>query len=557
MTGKSDRWQAWVLGIAIFVMGGCGIAYEYTLSKVSSDLLGNSVRQWAVVIAVMLFFMGVGAEIQQRLPDRWLIDILAGSQTLLALLGGFGPLFLIQTFSFYPMNFGLVHYGLISVCGLLIGLEIPLITRLNETFMPTMRKNIGKVLRMDYAGALLGGLFWTFMLIPQFSISETALILSLITLAGLLLCVWIFREQARWAGCWMATIIIAMGLSVFGFLRSGDWALDAEQSLYRDHVVYSATSPYQRIVLTESRSGSLRCYINGHLQFSEEDEYIYHELLTHPPMALATKRERVLILGGGDGLALREILKYPEVRQVTLVDLDPFMTTMAREQPEVARLNDGSLSDERVSLKTIPAEGTGEKVPISVPDRSERFLGTDVKLPEVELVHLDASRYVAEAKGEGRFDVIILDFPDPSAPGLAKLYGLSFYGQLHALLAPGGVMIQQSTSPWHAREAFTCIGRTMAAADFSVVPLHANVPSFGDWGWWMAIPKSAGSAEALEKSLHSIVGFDVPTRYINLETLRASLVFAPGSLETTSDDITTLNHPAIFRHYLNAWQTSP
>ncbi|MFT6864414.1 MAG: spermidine synthase, partial [Akkermansiaceae bacterium] len=203
MKEGSDALKGWILGLAIFVMGGCGIAYEYTLSKVSSDLLGNSVQQWALVIAVMLFFMGVGAEIQQRLPDRWLVDTLAGSQIVLALLGGFGPLFFIQTFAFYPLHFSLVHYGLISLCGLLIGLEIPLITRLNESFMPTMRRNIGKVLRMDYAGALLGGLFWTFLLIPKFSITETALILALITLTGSLICVVIFRREAKWGWFWV------------------------------------------------------------------------------------------------------------------------------------------------------------------------------------------------------------------------------------------------------------------------------------------------------------------------------------------------------------------
>ena len=554
MKEASAGLKGWILGLAIFVMGGCGIAYEYSLSKVSSDLLGNSVQQWAVVIAVMLFFMGVGAEIQQRLPDRWMVDALAGSQILLALLGGFGPLILIQVFAYYPLHFSLAHYGLISICGLLIGLEIPLITRLNEAFMPSMRHNIGKVLRMDYAGALLGGLFWTFLLIPRFTITRTALILALITLAGAFACLWIFRHQAQRSLLWTVLLAGALALCGAGFWKSGDWAFHAEQSLYRDQVIYAKTSPYQRIVLTRGRNGNLRCYINGHLQFSEDDEYIYHELLTHPAMALARKRERILILGGGDGLALREVLKYPTVREVTLVDLDPEMTMMAATQPDVVRLNGGALSDERLRLKTIPAEGSGETAKIVTPNGSARFLNAKTSFPDIELVHEDASRYVAKAGGT--FDVIILDFPDPSSPGLAKLYGLSFYGQLHALLNEGGVVIQQSTSPWHARDAFCCIGRTLEAAEFSVMPIHVNIPSFGDWGWWIAVPKSNKSTAELTDSFSKIKTFEVPRRYLTQSTLQAAAVFAPTALDTQFDDITTLDDPAIYRHYLKAWKSS-
>lgn len=536
-------------------MGGCGIAYEYTLSKVSSDLLGNSVQQWALVIAVMLFFMGVGAEIQQRIPDPWLVDTLAGSQVLLALLGGFGPLFFIQTFAYYPLHFSLVHYGLISICGLLIGLEIPLITRLNESFMPVMRRNIGKVLRMDYAGALLGGLFWTFLLIPRFSITQTALILALLTLTGTLLCVLIFRHQAIYQKLWISILLLGLIACSIGLQQSKRWALKAEQSLYRDQVIHAVSSPYQRIVLTSSLSGKVRCYINGHLQFSESDEFIYHELLTHPAMTLAANRERILILGGGDGLALREVLKYPDVREVTLVDLDPMMTTMSARHPEMIRLNQNAFLDSRLTTEILPASGTGVIESTQIPTGSKRFLSQQIGPPQIEIIHQDASRYIAAT--EGKFDVVILDFPDPSSPELAKLYGLSFYGQLHNRLAPGGVIIQQSTSPWHAREAFLCVGRTMQAAGFKTLPLRANVPSFGDWGWWIAVPSSQTTPSDLKTKLQAATFTDIPTRYLNHSTMMAALVFPPGTFQSSSKDMTTLDDPAIFRHYLRAWRETP
>jgi spermidine synthase len=221
----------------------------------------------------------------------------------------------------------------------------------------------------------------------------------------------------------------------------------------------------------------------------------------------------------------------------------------------MVRLNEGAFSDARVNLRILLASGTGEKESILMPDRSERFLADSRELPEVEIVHQDASRYVAEA--EGGFDVVILDFPDPSSPGLAKLYGLAFYGQLRGLLRKGGVIIQQSTSPWHAREAFLCIGRTMEAAGFATVPLHANIPSFGDWGWWIGVSSNQMTAPELAGKLERLNAFEIPTRYLNGETLGAALVFAPGSLKSSSDDITTLDDPAIFRHYLRAWKESP
>ena len=198
------------------------------------------------------------------------------------------------------------------------------------------------------------------------------------------------------------------------------------------------------------------------------------------------------------------------------------MTEMAATQKDVVRINQGALSDHRLTLKTIPAESSGETTEIAIPNGNERFLSEFRKLPKVELVHQDASRYVAET--QGKFDVVILDFPDPSSPGLAKLYGLSFYGQLHGILRENG-------------------------------PLHANVPSFGDWGWWLATPDSQRSPADLKQALADIQSFDIPTRYLTRDTLLAATVFSPQSLETSFNDITTLDDPAIFRHYLNAWKS--
>lgn len=539
-------------------MGGCGIAYEYTLSKVSSDLLGNSVQQWAIVIALMLFFMGVGAEIQKRIQNERLIDALVGSQVILALLGGFGPLFLIQSFAFFPLHFSLVHYGLICSCGLLIGLEIPLITRLNETYAPEMRSNLGQVLRMDYAGALCGGLMWTFLLLPFFSISVMALILGLITLSCAILCVLAFHRRTHWSRGWLIILCLTILICCIGLRFSHQWALDAEQSLYRNKVVHSITSPYQRIILTESKDHKISCYINGHLQFSEEDEYIYHELLTHPAFLLNKRRQNILILGGGDGLALREVLKYPEVNSVTLVDLDPYMTNMAKRHPEVRRLNQNAFQDARVASLHVPATGTSESINIPPSPKQQRYVTSQKKQPTIELIHVDAAHFINKAipNPKNAYDIAILDFPDPSSPELAKLYGLGFYGQLRQLLAPNAIIIQQSTSPWHARDTYTCIGRTLNAAGFVAIPLHANVPSFGDWGWWLATAEGGRSAKQLIQELRAQKAMPTKTRYLTPDTLKAATIFPPQSLSLEATDITTLNNPAAFKYYLHSWQNN-
>ena len=544
--------QAWTLAVAILVMGGCGIAYEYTLSKVSSDLLGNSVRQWALVIAVMLFFMGVGAEVQRRVKDQALMSALVGSQILLALLGGFGPLLLILTFAWHPLNFGLVHYGLISTCGLLIGLEIPLITRLNEAYAPTVSKNLGTVLRMDYGGALIGGILWTFLLVPRFTISETSLLLGFLTLAGALGCLVIFRHKTPRFLALLVALIGSIAVLTFAFPRVNQWSNHAEQALYRDAVVHTVTSPYQHIVLTESRAGNLRCYINGHLQFSADDEYIYHELLVHPALLLAEKKQRVLVLGGGDGLAVREVLKHPSVEHVTLVDLDQLVTDLARTHPRLVSLNQNALTDSRVAIQPIPPVPSGKKAPLPGNPAAARY-APNHQAPTIELVHQDAASWIRQAHGSA-YDVILLDFPDPSSPGLAKLYGLSFYGQLQKLLTPGGVICQQATSPWHARPAFLCVGETMKAAGLAVLPLHANVPSFGDWGWWLAVPEKQQSSDQLRSTLEKLTSIPVPTRYLDPDTMRASLTFGPGRLAGAGSRITTLNDPAIYFYYLQSWQ---
>ncbi len=545
-----------MLGALMFVLGGCGLAYEYTFSKVASDLLGNSIRQWALVIALMLFAMGMGAELQRKLPDRKLFDQFFGSQVLLAILGGTGPLLMLWTYSTAPGHYVLIQYGLILIVGILIGLEIPLISRMNEEFTDGVRSNLAHVLKWDYIGALTGAIAWVYILPKFFDYTQMAFVLALMTLSITALGVLLLRRRLAHT---RALLGITAGLAVlmlWGVTQASHWAFFMEQKLFRDRVILAETTPYQHIVLTESPRGEIRCYINGNLQFSSVDEHIYHENLVHPAMTIAPNRQRVLILGGGDGMALREVLKYPDVEEVVLVDIDPAMTTLFRDDPLLSALNDHSFSHPNLTRHTAQREpGTGDTQTMEIIDYTSQFDSETRPVAEVRVLNLDAYSFLRQA--EGLFNVAILDFPDPNSPDLAKLYSYGFYTMLGQKMAAGGIAVQQSTSPTFARKAFLCIGRTWEAAEWEVCPYNDYVPSFGNWGWWIGSPraKTQPGARPIRERLTAIEDLSVPTQYLTPETVRAALVFGKDFYEDSPEEITTLTNAWVYRFYLEGWKT--
>lgn len=545
--------ESLILGFSMFAMGGCGLAYEYTFSKTASDLLGNSARQWAIIIGVMLFFMGVGADVQKYVKDRGLIDKLLLSELLLGFLGGFGPIALLFAYSHFASHFVLVQYFFISAIGLLIGFEIPLITRINENYSEDLRINLGRILKMDYIGSLCGALVWIFILPHFFTMVEAAFVLSFFTTGVAFLGLFYFRRMlVFFPGVLVAGLVSVTALG-FAFTRAGDWTSYAEQYLFIDRIVFSETSKYQHIVLTESPQGEIACYINGRLQFNSTDEHIYHEMLVHPAMELVQRRRKILVLGGGDGLAIREILKYGDVESVLLVDIDPMITDLASQNSYFTALNQHSLSDSRTRvMKNRALIGIG-KEKIDVLNQNFPRDGRIGSVAEVHILNADAAKYIEQIPG--RFDVVILDFPDPNSPELAKLYSLQFYQLLKSKLAKDGLFVQQSSSPVHTREAFLCIGRTMEQAGFAVLPYRENVPSFGEWGWWIGGHADRWTRERLQNQFQGIDSLSVETRYLTAELMRASRYF--GRLQLTSNhlDVSTITSPRVYDYYLRAWES--
>ncbi|MDJ0841674.1 MAG: polyamine aminopropyltransferase [Acidobacteriota bacterium] len=537
-----------VIYLMTFIMGGCGIAYEYTFSKISSDLLGNSAHQWAITIGLMMLFMGIGSDLQKHFKDKHLFDKFLFFEILLGLIGGFGSVAMLFTFGYFRDHYVLLQYSVTIAVGFLIGLEIPILTRINERYAPELKVNLGGVLRMDYVGAFLGAVSWVFILPKFFTLTQMSFVLGLFNLVTALVALIWFRRLAHRKILAFCVTIASIGALFVGLLKAPQWTVDAEQALYMDRIIYSNTTRYQHIVLTKAPSGDLFCYINGNTQFSSFDEHIYHELLVHPAMIIAQQRKRVLVLGGGDGLAVREILKYPDVEEVTLVDLDPGMTSLAMNQEDLAALNNGSLRHAKVKILENNAlvDAPDAKATVFTPDRTRLFHDQYHPVAEVNLVNLDAGKFVEQISGT--YDLIIIDFPDPNNMELSKLYSLSFYRLVHDKLARDGILVLQSTSPVHSREAFLCIGRTLTAADFNVLPYRDNVPTFGEWGFWIARRTDSGFTD-LKGDLQAIDAIPVPVRYTTPEIIDASLVFGLGQLDTPNDEINTILNNVVYRFY--------
>lgn len=536
----------------MFVMGACGLAYEYTLSKVSSDILGNSIRQWAIIIGVMMFFMGVGSDLQKHFKNRELVDKFIYFEILIGLFGAFGPIALLYTFAKIPTHYVLVQYFFVTAIGLIIGFEIPLITRINETFISELRVNLGAILKMDYIGSLVGSLAWIFLLPKFFTIMQSAFVLGLLNVFVALVTFYFFRDLAHRKLQIMASIATVFILLGIGMFSVNGWTSYSEQFLYRDRILLSETSKYQHIVLTKSRANDISCYINGHLQFNSFDEAIYHENLVHPAFALSPVHKRVLILGGGDGLALREVLKYKDVQSVTLCDIDPQMTTLARENPYFQMLNDNSLQDSRLTIIKNNALIPAGKEMLAVENQNDYHRHSFYDDVEINVINLDAAKFVEQISGV--FDIIIIDFPDPNSFDLSKLYSLTFYHNIKKKLSAYGIVVQQSTSPIHAKEVFLCIGRTLQSAGLTVVPYHDNVPTFGEWGWWIGGRSECYTAETISQKLRKTNTLEVPTRYLTPELVQASLIFGKNQLKSLNSDINTIDNNRAFAYYLKAWQ---
>jgi len=426
-----------------FVVATCGLVYELLAGTLASYLLGDSVTQFSTVIGSYLFAMGVGSWCS-RYVKREELRLFVRVELLIAIVGGFSAAALFLLFPIVD-TFRVPLYAIVLAIGFFVGLEIPLLMRILRGF--DFREVVSSVLTFDYVGALAASLLFPLVLMPWLGMIRTGFMFGMLNAAVALALLLTLPRAAAYAleKILSVVVLVVLGLGFAGAERLQRWS---EVAAYQEPVVYAESSRYQRIVLTRNRD-DLRLYLNGNLQFSSRDEYRYHEALVHPAMARAHNPRDVLIFGGGDGLAAREVLRYPSVRSLTLVDLDPAMTRLFSQTAMLTRLNRGSLTDRRMHV-------------------------------------INADGFLWARRATGRYDAIVVDFPDPVDFSIGKLYTDAFYRQLRRLLAPGGVAVVQSTSPLVAPTAFWTVAATLEAAGLRTRAYHAYVPSFGEWGFILA-----------------------------------------------------------------------
>lgn len=491
----------WLLAAAA-VSSGCGLAAELLLGTLASYLVGNQALAYGVAVGGFLAAMGLGAYLSRFVAEAGpphqarsiLLTRFFGVELLVAPLTALLPLGLFALFAIEgPLWLGLVLATLLL--GLLAGMEVPLLTRLIELDQG-VREALAGVLALDYVGALAGSLLFPILLLPLLGMFPSAVVIGAIPAWMVYLVGRVFPGMQRWRRSGLA---LGLGLLLFAPLVL-PVSNRLENTFYGAPIVSRRQSAYQRIVLT--RYGQdVRLFLNGDLQLSTLDEYRYHESLVHPALAASKAPHRILLLGAGDGMALREILKWPEVEEVLVIELDPQVVDLARRYPTLVHANRHAFDDPRVTVR-----------------------------------YGDAFRQVAELNQT--FDVILADFPDPDVEAIAKLYSLGFYRQIHQRLTPNGVFVTQASSPFFAPKAFACIAATLEAADFRVYPYTISVPSFGPWGFVLA-----GQSPIATNDLE----LPAPTQFLTPELL-PTLFVLPGDITLDAVQVNLLSHPVIVRY---------
>ncbi|MGN7611310.1 polyamine aminopropyltransferase [Magnetococcales bacterium HHB-1] len=501
--------QNLILLISITIAGFCGLIYELLIGSVGTYLLGNSIIQFSLTIGLMMTAMGIGTFLS-RLCIHSLLPWFIGTEILLALIGGLSVPALYGVYATKSIiGYYLVMIFLTLSIGILIGLELPLLTRILE-HRHTLKDNISNVLSLDYFGALAATILFPFILLPFLGNYRIGLVTGLINLGVALLNLRWFSTQLppNFRRHLFGLSFITTLLLMTPLLWADSMLLLWQNGLYADPVIYSQQTRFQKIVLTK-RGQDIRLFLNGHLQFASSDEYRYHESLVHVPMGLSPFHENILFLGGGDGLAAKQALQYPDVKKITLIDIDPQMTQLAKTAPFLTKLNQKSLLDSRVKV-----------------------------------INQDAYLFLQEQNQT--YEIIMADLPDPSHAALARLYSLAFYKNVQKHLSRYGIFVTQATSPFASPKAFWSIVKTLRQANFkTVIPYHLYIPSFGDWGFVLASNFSINPNQWNPPKN--------PLRFLDKKTF-LNLFHFPKDRSEHHVSINTLDASQIISYYHQGWK---
>ena len=502
-TEFSGRWRALLLA-AVAACAACGIVYELALLTLSASLNGGSIVATSLIVAGYIAALGAGALLVRPLLAHAAITFIA-VEALLGIIGGLSAAALYVVFAFVDGSTWVLAASTALIGGL-VGAEVPLLMTLLQRGRVAGPTDAGRTLAnlnaADYLGALVGGLVWPFILLPQLGMIRGAAATGIVNLvAAATVSIFLLRRVVSSRQLAMALCALAAALALLATLlvRARDIETTSRQRLYADPIIAYRHTPYQEIVITR-RDNDTRLYLDGGLQFSTRDEYRYTESLVYP--ALGKGARSVLVLGGGDGLAARELLRQPGIEKIVQVELDPAVIELARTTLHDA--NGGALDNPRVQV---------------VIDDAMNWL----RAPE---------RHPSEG-----FDAVIVDLPDPDTPVLGRLYSTEFYTLVAHALAPGGLMVVQSGSPFSTPTAFWRAVSTIRSAGYAVTPYHAHVPTFGDWGFALA---SRGDTAPIP----TMPANAPPLRFLNPQVLQAATVFS-GDVGPRALEPSTLDNPLI------------
>lgn len=499
-----------LLFLNVIIIATCGLIYELLAATVSSYVLGDSVSQFSFIIGVYLFAMGVGSYLS-RFIDKNVAEKFIDIELAVAAIGGFSAPLLFLTFA-YVTYFSIVLYSMVFIIGTLVGLEIPLLMRILKDKLD-FKELVSRVLALDYVGALLAALLFPIFLVPKLGLNRTSLLFGMLNAAVGIWATWLLEPLLTKRKIMILRVkgFIVIVLLAIALINADSLTTLAEDGLFVDNIVYAKSSPYQRIVVTRGKTG-YALFLNGNLQFSSFDEYRYHEALVHPAFAAyAGEPKRILVLGGGDGLALREILKYQSVETVDLVDLDPMMTGLSKAFPALGELNKHAFDDPRVTVTN-----------------GDAFVWLDNKETQP-------------------FDIAIVDFPDPNNFALGKLYTTRFYNLLKQKLKSESAVVIQTTSPLIARKSFWSVMKTLEASGFYVKPFQTSVPSFGIWGFALA------RLQPFDEPQQPRPGVEL--RFLNNDTFASMFEFPSDTSKPAEElEINRLDNQALVRYYETEWR---
>lgn len=493
-----------IISFAVFIAGLCSIVYELLISASATYFLGDGVRQFSILIGVYLFSMGIGAYLSKFFKQKP-IEYFVHIEYILGFIGGISvPLIYFLFVSISPLMLQIACLSIMLLIGLLTGMEVPLLTFANDD--PEREEVLSKVLSLDYIGGLIATLIFPFILLPFIGLFYSSLVFGILNIIlGLWLNFVFLKNRIRSMIYGILAIVVLFSLAVYAGTLLQIW----DEKIYKNPIVVNEQTEFQKIIVTKNNQNDVRLYLNRAIQFSSKDEHRYHELLVHVPLSIHPNPKRVLILGGGENLASREVLKHATVEQIDVVDIDSSIFVLAKTNADLVQINDSAAFNQRVKL---------------INEDAFIFLNYNTQ----------------------PYDVIIADLPDPSNDAIARLYSKQFFMLAKRSLKQDGVFVTQSGEVYYSNTAFSCIKNTVSSVFDHVKIYHTYIPSFGDWGFTIA------KNEDFTIKQHNILPSHL--KYLDETSFGQAFIF-PRDISVQQTKINTIDNPIILNYFLNDWST--